>query len=101
MKKKILKLFLLAVVTICTTIGITNRENESTLSLIFANVEALASTNEGGIDSQRVKHTTYGGKYFSPGSTMYERTGVGDSCIKWSDFAPTGSPNGYCYTYGE
>ncbi len=45
MKKKILRLVLLAVIAICTTIGITNanRENEFTLSLILANTEALAA----------------------------------------------------------
>ena len=50
MKKKILKIALVTIVTICTTIGVksAHKENESPLSLIFANVEALASSSEGG-----------------------------------------------------
>ena len=49
MKKKILKIALVTIVTICTTIGVksAHKENESPLSLIFANVEALASSSEG------------------------------------------------------
>ncbi len=73
--------------------------DKNDLSAILTNVEALASSSEGGSGSHRVKHTTHTGKSYRQGYTMYERTGSGDGCLIWSDFMPIGDPKGYCYTY--
>lgn len=72
---------------------------ENDFSTLLANVEAIASSSEGGGGTHRVKHATYGGKQYKKGKVTWERSGVGDSCIRWDDFLPLGNSNGHCYTY--
>lgn len=76
-----------------------NSEEGDGFALLLANVEAIASSSEGG--DQRVKHPTHGGKQYIKGSSYitYERLGVADNCLKWPEFKPLGSSNGYCYSY--
>lgn len=84
MKKKIFKVVLLASLTVCTTIGITsaNRDKESIMNIVFANIEALASSSEGG-DNYKLCYSTSrvkkGYTYYDCGSCqkVYDEKGTG------------------------
>lgn len=91
MKKKIFKVALLASLTVCTTIGITsaNRDKGSIMNIVFANIEALASSSEGG-DNYKLCYSTSkvkrGCTYYDCGSCqkVYDEKGTGTvtKCFK-------------------
>lgn len=105
MKKRILVITSVVIATIWTSIGVknVNKDKEATMSLIFANVEALASSTEGGLDCKYVRHpstcTIYvgaKGKIKLLGGTILEAGADGHitfdgqvSCSGGGDFACT------------
>lgn len=94
--------FIFMLLFMITTIGISvnfHSNVNNKFSILFENIEAIASSSEGG--SNTVKHTTYGGKQYCKGSSYvtYERLGVGDICLKWNEYKPSGAPQSYCYEY--
>ncbi len=64
----------------------------------LANIEALASSAEGGVKPEKRK--SYSGKKFTgkEWDVVYERSGVGESCIKWIKYESVGDSKGYCYS---
>lgn len=64
----------------------------------LANIEALANSTEGGVKPEKRK--SYIGKEFTDKEwdVVYERSGVGDGCIKWVKYKPKGDSKGHCYS---
>ena len=88
-------LFLAIIITFVVNISVP-KENE--FSILLKNVEALASSSEGGSSSGRVKHPVHTGKEYCKYSVVYELSGVASGCITWHDFKPLGDVKADCYT---
>lgn len=96
-KKNIILISALSLTAVSCFFGNFSVTNENDFSTILDNVEALASSSEGGGD--RIRHDTHGGKVYIKGSSFvtWEKT-IGEGCMKWEQYQPLGSVNGHCYT---
>lgn len=98
MKKKVLIVILL--LTSGFVLDLIYKVNNNKFEKFYlGNIEALASDAEGG-GTKPVKRDSYSGKEFTNNSNdvVYERSGVGDGCIKWIKYKHVGESKGHCYS---